>query len=126
MNRLPAACALALAVAACLAGPAAAQTTAPAAMSQDAKTSNPFFAPSPLEYNFPQFDKIKDADFAPAFDRGMAEQSAEIAKIADNPEAPTFDNTILAMERSGQVLSRAVLWHAEDRVIRHGNHTIVF
>ena len=107
MNRLPAACALALAVAACLAGPVAAQSHDHAAMTQQAQTSNPFFAQSTLEFNYPQFDRIKDADFAPAFDRGMAEQTAEIAKIADNPEAPTFDNTILAMERSGQVLSRA-------------------
>ena len=110
MNRSPVgpvACALALAVAACLAGPVAAQSHDHAAMTQQAQTQNPFFAPSTLEFNYPQFDRIKDADFAPAFDRGMAEQKAEIAKIADNPEAPTFDNTILAMERSGQVLSRA-------------------
>ncbi len=102
----PVACALALAVAACIADPVAAQTPAPA-MTQDAQIPNPFFAQSTLEFNFPQFDRIKDGDFAPAFDRGMAEQDAEMAKIADNPEAPTFDNTILAMERSGQVLSRA-------------------
>ncbi|MGO4777022.1 M3 family metallopeptidase, partial [Lysobacter sp. 2RAB21] len=50
---------------------------------------------------------IKDSDFAPAFDRGMADQIKEIEAIANNADAPSFDNTILAMERSGQILSRA-------------------
>ena len=59
----------------------------------------------PLHY--PQFDRIKDADFAPAFDAGMAVQLHEVRAIADNPAAPTFDNTLLALERSGQVLDRA-------------------
>ena len=67
---------------------------------------NPFFDESPLPLHYPQFDKIKDSDFAPAFDRGMAEQLQEVAAIADNPDAPTFDNTIIALEKSGQILSR--------------------
>jgi peptidyl-dipeptidase Dcp len=104
--------ALALAVALAATAPAYAQSEAKAAVSDQAKpasSANPFFAESPLPLHYPQFDKIKDADFAPAFDRGMAEQKKEFAAIANNKKAPTFDNTILAMERSGQVLSRAGL-----------------
>ncbi len=71
-----------------------------------AGTSNPFFVESPLPLRYPQFDKIKDSDFAPGFDRGMADQLKEVAAIVDNAEAPTFDNTILALEKSGQILSR--------------------
>lgn len=104
--------ALALAASLGLAMPAYSQAAAPAA-TEAAKASNPslqnnpFSAESPLPLHYPQFDKIKDSDFAPAFDAGMAEQLKEIDAIADNPEAPTFDNTILAMEKSGQVLNRA-------------------
>lgn len=68
--------------------------------------SNPFAKPSTLQYGYPAFDKIKNEHFAPAFDEGMREQAAEIAKIASNKAAPTFDNTIVAMERSGQLLGR--------------------
>ncbi|WP_300618276.1 M3 family metallopeptidase [Dokdonella sp.] len=69
--------------------------------------ANPLFEPSPLPFQYPQFDKIKDTDFGPAFDRGMADQLKEIDAIANDPEAPTFDNTIVAMEKGGQVLERA-------------------
>ncbi len=68
--------------------------------------SNPFFAPSALYLQAPPFDKITDADYQPAMIEGMRQQKAEIRKIADNPAAPTFDNTIVAMERSGAMLSR--------------------
>jgi len=68
--------------------------------------SNPFAKPSTLQYGYPAFDKIKNEHFAPAFDEGMREQAAEIGKIANNKAAPTFDNTIVAMERSGQLLGR--------------------
>ncbi len=99
--------ALALAASLGLAMPAYAQAPAAASNTEAAKASNPFFAESPLPFHYPQFDKIKDTDFAPAFDAGMAEQLKEIEAIADNTAAPTFDNTILAMEKSGQVLNRA-------------------
>ncbi|HQX92188.1 MAG TPA: M3 family metallopeptidase, partial [Thermomonas sp.] len=66
-----------------------------------------FAAASPLELNYPQFDKIADSDFAPAFDAGMAQQLREIDAIANNPEPASFQNTIVAMEKSGQVLNRA-------------------
>ncbi len=69
--------------------------------------ANPFFAPSPLPLHFPQFDRIRDSDFAPAFDAGMAAQLEEVRAIAENPQPPTFDNTLLALERSGQLLDRA-------------------
>ena len=65
-----------------------------------------FAAPSPLPYQAPQFDKIKDSDYAPAFTEGMKQQRAEIDAIANAKDAPTFDNTIAAMEKSGRMLDR--------------------
>lgn len=72
----------------------------------DAKAANPFFAPSPLPYHFPQFDKIHNEDYKPAFEKGMSDSEAEIKAIANNLEPATFDNTIVALERSSQLLSR--------------------
>src|SRR5690554_780268 len=69
-------------------------------------TSNPFYAESTLQYGAPDCTKISDADYAPAFAAGMAQHAAEIRAIANNPEAPTFDNTILAMEQSGKLYGR--------------------
>ncbi len=69
---------------------------------------NPLFTESALPLKYPPFDKIKDEGFAPAFDRGMADQLAEIRAIADNAEAATFENTLVAMERSGALLDRAL------------------
>ena len=69
-------------------------------------SDNPFATPSNLPFQAPPFDRITDADYQPGFDQGMTEQRAEIRKIADNPAAPTFDNTIVAMERSGAMLRR--------------------
>ena len=68
---------------------------------------NPFARESTLPYRLPPFDKIKDEHFKPALLAGMAEQRKEIDAIANNPAAPTFENTIVAMERSGQLLTRA-------------------
>ena len=68
--------------------------------------AGPFDAPSPLPYHAPQFDKIKDSDYAPAFAQGIKEQQAEIDAIAGNSAAPTFENTIVAMEKSGRMLDR--------------------
>ena len=72
----------------------------------DVARENPFFQPSPLQYEAPQFDKYQEADYMPAFERGMAEHQAEIEAIANNEEAPTFDNTLVAMEKSGALLGR--------------------
>jgi peptidyl-dipeptidase Dcp len=69
-------------------------------------TSNPFMQPSALPFQVPDFTKIKDSDFAPAFEEGFKEQLAEIEKITQNPEAPTFENTLVALEKSGQLLRR--------------------
>ena len=71
------------------------------------EASNPFAQVSPLPFNYPQFDKIKNEHYGPAFEEGMRVQAEEIAAIANNPKAPTFDNTIVAMERSGRLLRRA-------------------
>ena len=68
--------------------------------------SNPFAAESVLPYHLPPFDKIKDADFAPAYEEGMLEQRKEVDAIARSKDAPTFANTILALEKSGRLLDR--------------------
>ncbi|AIY44153.1 Dipeptidyl carboxypeptidase Dcp [Collimonas arenae] len=68
--------------------------------------SSPFAQVSSLPYNLPPFDKIKDSDYKPSFEAGMAQQRQEVNAIAANPAAPTFDNTIVALERSGLMLTR--------------------
>ena len=100
--------ALALAVAlAAIAAPAHAQSTATAdAAVNDQASSNPFFIESDLPLHYPRFDQIRDSHFGPGFDRGTAEHLKEIEAIANNEAAPTFDNTILAMEKAGEVLDR--------------------
>ena len=105
LNRtLVLAAAIGLALAACKKEEAPAVTTpAPAAAPQSA---NPLLTVSPLPFQAPQFDKIKDSDFLPAFEQGMKEHLAEIRKIADNPEPASFDNTFVAMEKSGETLTR--------------------
>jgi len=69
--------------------------------------NNPFFAPSTLPFHAPPFDKIKDEDYQPAIEAGMGEQLKEIQAIAANPAPPTFENTFIPMEKSGQLLRRA-------------------
>jgi len=66
---------------------------------------NPFFAAYGTPFNVQPFDRIEEAHFVPAFEEGMARQNAEIAVIVDNPEAPTFDNTLAALDRSGELLN---------------------
>ena len=68
--------------------------------------SNPFYAPSTLPFHAPPFDKIKDSDYQPAIDAGIAQQLVEINAIADNPAAPTFDNTVVQIEKAGLLLER--------------------
>jgi peptidyl-dipeptidase Dcp len=87
---------------------ALAAVAASAPLSAELPASNPFAAPSPLLDQAPPFDRIKDSDYVPAFEEGMKQQRAEIDAIADNSEPPTFENTILAIERSGQLLTRVV------------------
>lgn len=69
--------------------------------------NNPFLIKSTLQYQAPEFDKIRDEHFKPAFDYGLKVQLAEIEKIASNSAEPTFENTVLALENSGEVLNRA-------------------
>jgi peptidyl-dipeptidase Dcp len=69
-------------------------------------SANPFLAPSPLPFEFPDFDAIREEHFAPAFTAGMEQQRAEVDGITAGPAAATFDNTIVALERSGAVLRR--------------------
>jgi len=78
------------------------------AVSADAKfgPSNPFYAPSTLPFHAPPFDKIKDEDYQPAIEAGMAAELSEIQAIADNPAPPTFENTLVAMEKTGRLLQR--------------------
>jgi len=88
---------------------AAVMAVLPAAHAQQATAAheNPLLAPSPLPLHYPPFDKILDSDFAPALDQGMAQQLTEVAAIVDSSEAPSFDNTLVALEKSGRLLERA-------------------
>ena len=67
---------------------------------------NPFYAESTLPYHAPPFDKIKDTDYQPALEAGMAAQIEEVEAIANNPAPPTFANTLVALEKSGQLYIR--------------------
>ena len=87
-------------------------SAAPAPRAASAATlpaSSPFAKPSTLPLQAPDFSKIKDSDYLPAILAGMAEQKREVMAIAGNPAPATFNNTIVAMERSGQLLERAGL-----------------
>lgn len=68
--------------------------------------ANPFFASSTLPFGAPPFDRIKDSDYGPALEAGMAHQLGEINAIANNPTPPTFANTLVAIEKSGAMLNR--------------------
>src|SRR5262245_20606962 len=70
---------------------------------------NPLLSRSALPFHAPAFDKIVDTDFKAAFEAGIAEQRADVQKILASPAAPTFENTIEALERAGQGLTRAQL-----------------
>ena len=69
--------------------------------------NNPFYKKSTLQYQAPEFDKIKVEHFAPAFDYGLKVHDEEIEKITNNTAKPTFENTVLALETCGVDLSRA-------------------
>ncbi len=70
--------------------------------------ANPFYAESSLPFHAPPFDRIKDVDYQPAIEAGMAAELREINAIANDPAKPTFDNTFVAMERSGLLLRRVM------------------
>ncbi|MFT4202439.1 MAG: M3 family metallopeptidase [Chitinophagaceae bacterium] len=68
--------------------------------------NNPFLEKSSLPYQAPEFDKIKDTDYLPAFQKGISMQTEEINAIAENKETPSFENTLVALEKSGEILNR--------------------
>src|ERR1700691_5167032 len=68
--------------------------------------SNPFYAASTLPFQAPPFNRIKDSDYQPAIEAGIAEQLKEIDAIANNTAPPDFANTLVALEKSGQLLAR--------------------
>ncbi len=72
-------------------------------------TDNPLLTESTLPFHMPPFDRIKDADYEPAFEQGMAAHLKEVDAIANNPAPPTFENTIVALEKSGRALERVDL-----------------
>jgi peptidyl-dipeptidase Dcp len=76
-------------------------------MSGADSNSNPLMTESALPFHYPPFDKIKDGDFTPAVDAGMRDQLKEIEPIANSSEKPTFENTVVALERTGRLLDRA-------------------
>ncbi|PEQ12009.1 dipeptidyl carboxypeptidase II [Novosphingobium sp. PC22D] len=78
----------------------------PAASTALPEASGIFAEPSALPYHAPDFSRIRDEDFAPAFEQAIAIKRAEIAAISANREAPTFANTIVAIEKAGRMLSR--------------------
>jgi peptidyl-dipeptidase Dcp len=92
---------LALTAIALACGAAGAQTAAFA-------PANPFYAASSLPFQAPPFDRIKDSDYQPAIDAGLAQLLNEADAIAGNPARPTFDNTLVALEKSGQLLNRVM------------------
>ncbi len=71
-----------------------------------AQTGNPFEQEWQTPYGVPDFDRISTDDYMPAFKKGMEQHLAEVKQIAENPEAPTFNNTVAAMEKSGKLLTR--------------------
>ncbi len=84
---------------------------------------NPFYAPSTLPFEAPDFDAISDDDFKPAMIAGMAHELEEIEAIATNPEPPTFENTLAALEKTGKLLTRTQLVFF-NRTSAHTNETI--
>ena len=87
----------------------AGQQAATKAPSKAPARQNPLLSASTLPFHAPAFDKIRDSDFGPAIQRGIREQRAEVERIANDAAAPTFDNTIVALERTGQLLNRAYM-----------------
>ncbi|QJR80705.1 M3 family metallopeptidase [Alteromonas pelagimontana] len=95
-----------LALAACSSNSTTSSTSQAQTMQQN-QSDNILMRESTLPYHTPDFDKLTTADYEPAFEKGMAENRAEIEKIANNPASATFENTLVAMEKSGEILNRA-------------------
>lgn len=73
---------------------------------QAADTGNPFLSEFETPYGTPDFDRIKVEHYEPAFLKGIEQQNEEIKAIVENPEEPSFENTIVALDNSGEILSR--------------------
>src|SRR6516164_1309128 len=71
-----------------------------------ATSDNPLLEPGTLPYQMPPFDRIRVSDYVPAFEEAMREQLCDVAAIAHTPKPPTFENTIVALDLSGQALQR--------------------
>jgi len=84
----------------------AAPVEEPMPTSGPADAANPFLSDNSLPYDLPPFDRIGDTHYLPAFERGMAEQLEEVEAIANDADAPTVENTLVALERSGRLLDR--------------------
>jgi peptidyl-dipeptidase Dcp len=81
-------------------------TTVPAGLEN--VHGNPLIVPSDLPFGAPRFDRVRDSDYLPAIEASMQSHLDEVAAISDSLDEPTFDNTIVALERSGQTLSRVL------------------
>ncbi len=81
-------------------------STPSAVENTEVTSSNPFFQQSSLQYQAPDFSAFNDDRFLPAFEEGMKQHMAEVEAIANNPAEPTFDNTLVALEKSGEMLNR--------------------
>jgi len=75
----------------------------------DGGHTNPFTAPYATPYEIPPFDSITVADYLPALQEGISRHDKEIEAIVNNPEEPTFANTVLAFEKSGDLINRVML-----------------
>ncbi|HEX7121700.1 MAG TPA: hypothetical protein VF178_04955, partial [Gemmatimonadaceae bacterium] len=82
-------------------------TSAEAESTAVVEGENPLLRASTLPFQAPPFDRIADSDYAPALEEGMRRQIVEVERIADQSDPPTFENTIVALERSGELLDRA-------------------
>ena len=78
----------------------------PASFNSESTNMNPFFTEYDTPYQIPPFAKIKDEHYMPAFNQGMKEQLEEIASITNNLESPSFENTIVELERTGKTLDK--------------------
>lgn len=85
-----------------------ATVTGEANQHENQKSDNPFFYQSRLPYQAPPFDRIKESDYAPAIEEGIKQKLAEVEKIANNPAKADFDNTLVALEKTGALLTRVM------------------
>ena len=91
---------------ACASAPKSAPAAEKSTPASETVAASPFSQESPLALHYPPFDRIHDSDYVPAFELGMAEQLKEVQAIAHDPAPPTFDNTFVALEKTGRLLRR--------------------